>query len=75
MLQHKQEERELKRQEGDIIKKQHQLRRVMDDVNNSECKKNFSPSKVKLKNKCTMYKIHFAELFEKQLKHVKVLLN
>jgi len=39
MLQHKQEERELKRQEGGIIKKQHQLRRVMDDVNNSVYKK------------------------------------
>ena len=36
MLQHKQEERELKRHEGDIIKKQHQLRRIMGDVNNSE---------------------------------------
>ena len=45
MLQHKQEERELKRQEGDIIKKQHQLRRVMDDVNNSECKKIFTLQK------------------------------
>lgn len=35
MLQHKQEERALKRYEGDIIKKQHHLRRTMEDVNNS----------------------------------------
>ena len=35
MLQHKQEERELKRAEGDVIKKQHQLRRVMRDYENS----------------------------------------
>ena len=56
MLQHKQEERELKRQEGDIIKKQHQLRRVMGDVNNSECKKkNFSLSKNQIKKQ--MYNV------------------
>ena len=36
MLQHKQEERELKRYEGDIIKKQHQLRRTMDGLQNSK---------------------------------------
>ena len=36
MLQHKQEERELKRFEGDIIKKQNQLRRSMMDYENSE---------------------------------------
>ena len=35
MLQHKQEERELKRSEGDIIKKQHQLRRLMHNYENS----------------------------------------
>lgn len=39
MLQHKQEERALKRYEGDIIKKQHHLRRTMEDVNNSVYKK------------------------------------
>lgn len=39
MLQHKQEERELKRYEGDIIKKQHQLRRTMDGLQNSVYKK------------------------------------
>ena len=31
MWQHKQEERELKRSEGDIIKSQHMLRRTMKD--------------------------------------------
>ena len=36
MLQHKQEERELKRYEGDIIKKQHQLRRTMGEYENSK---------------------------------------
>ena len=36
MLQHKQEERELKRYEGDIIKKQHQLRRTMVEYENSK---------------------------------------
>lgn len=36
MLQHKQEERELKRSEGDIIKKQQHLRRVMLDYENSK---------------------------------------
>ena len=36
MLQHKQEEREMKRLEGDVIKKQHQLRRTMEDINNSK---------------------------------------
>lgn len=36
MLQHKQEERELKRVEGDIIKKQNHLRRSMLDYENSE---------------------------------------
>ena len=39
MLQHKQEERELKRYEGDIIKKQHQLRRTMEGVKNSKSEK------------------------------------
>lgn len=39
MLQHKQEERELKRYEGDIIKKQHQLRRTMAEYENSIYKK------------------------------------
>ena len=39
MLQHKQEERELKRYEGDIIKKQHQLRRTMDSLQNSRFSK------------------------------------
>jgi len=38
MLQHKQEERELKRYEGDIIKKQHQLRRTMAEYENSKGK-------------------------------------
>ena len=36
MLQHKQGERELKRSEGDIIKKQQHLRRVMLDYENSK---------------------------------------
>lgn len=36
MLQHKQEERELKRYEGDIIKKQHHLRRTMVEYENSK---------------------------------------
>ena len=36
MLQHKQEERELKRYEGDIIKKQHHLRRTMAEYENSK---------------------------------------
>ena len=36
MLQHKQEERELKRYEGDIIKKQHYLRRTMAEYENSK---------------------------------------
>ncbi|XP_048590371.1 trichohyalin isoform X2 [Nematostella vectensis] len=39
MLQHKQEERELKRAEGDIIKKQHHLRRVMHEYENTVYKK------------------------------------
>ncbi|KAJ7382893.1 hypothetical protein OS493_031951 [Desmophyllum pertusum] len=39
MLQHKQEERELKRHEGDIIKKQHHLRRTMVEYENSVYKK------------------------------------
>ncbi|RMX61067.1 hypothetical protein pdam_00020654 [Pocillopora damicornis] len=39
MLQHKQEERELKRYEGDIIKKQHHLRRTMAEYENSIYKK------------------------------------
>ena len=34
MLQHKQEERKLKRIEGDIVKKQRLLRRVMHDYDN-----------------------------------------
>jgi len=38
MLQHKQEERELKRYEGDIIKKQHHLRRTMAEYENSKGK-------------------------------------
>ena len=38
MLQHKQEERALKRYEGDIIKKQHQLRRTVEDLKNSKFK-------------------------------------
>ena len=42
MLQHKQEERELKRYEGDIIKKQHQLRRTMGDYENSKGTLNFA---------------------------------
>ena len=36
MLQHKQEERELKRYEGDIVKKQHHLRRTMAEYENSK---------------------------------------
>ncbi|XP_031559018.1 splicing regulatory glutamine/lysine-rich protein 1-like [Actinia tenebrosa] len=39
MLQHKQEERELKRSEGDIIKKQQHLRRIMLDYENNIYKK------------------------------------
>ncbi|XP_078382574.1 uncharacterized protein LOC144665242 [Oculina patagonica] len=39
MLQHKQEERELKRYEGDIIKKQHHLRRTMVEYESSIYKK------------------------------------
>lgn len=39
MLQHKQAERELKRAEGDIIKKQHHLRRSMMDYENTIYKK------------------------------------
>lgn len=37
MLQHKQEERKLKRIEGDIVKKQRLLRRVMHDYDNGMC--------------------------------------
>jgi hypothetical protein len=36
MLHHKQEERKLKRIEGDIVKKQRLLRRVMQDYDNGE---------------------------------------
>ncbi len=42
MLQHKQEERELKRYEGDIIKKQHHLRRTMVEYENSKGTLTFS---------------------------------
>ena len=38
MLHHKQEERKLKRIEGDIVKKQRLLRRVMHDYDNGEVK-------------------------------------
>ena len=37
MWQHKQEERELKRTEGDIIKNQRALRKEMRDFENGEC--------------------------------------
>ena len=36
MLQHKQEERKLKRIEGDIVKKQRLLRRVMNNYDNGQ---------------------------------------
>ena len=40
MLQNKQEERRLKRIEGDIVKKQRLLRRVMHDYENGKLKNN-----------------------------------
>ena len=46
MLHHKQEERKLKRIEGDIVKKQRLLRRVMHDYDKGELKGRFSLRKI-----------------------------
>ncbi|XP_033125100.1 trichohyalin-like [Anneissia japonica] len=50
MLQHKQEERELKRSEGDVIKNQQQLRRTMRDYENAILRKKQAEARKILEN-------------------------